>query len=75
VNHLADKENVSPRIFFKGLVGDFNGVFYAKTKAKMTGNLEFYWTEINLSWAQVLFARIGALAVELNSTNAWATIK
>ena len=75
VNHLAQQENSFTLILLHGLVGDFDGIFNAKTKSKMPRQNNAYTAKIQHTRLKVLFSRIPRLAPLLYAGNNGGMIK
>jgi hypothetical protein len=58
MDHLTEQKNTLARIFFNGFVTDFNGIFYAITKTKMSGDVKFYRAKVQNGGREILLSQI-----------------
>ncbi len=58
MDHLTQQVNFLVGVFFQRFVADFNGIFYAIAKPKMTSDIKTNRTEIQKSRRKILLTQI-----------------
>ena len=58
MDHLTEQIDPFARILFKGTVADFNGIFNAVAKAKVSCQNELNRTKVEDCWTKILLAKI-----------------